>query len=796
MRLFIATAFLVSFMASAPGAPHVIRFNRPAEDSLTGWERWSLPVGCGHFGVCVFGIPDDERLQVTHNAVATRQNLTNALEIRIRTGHRAVSDYSRGLDIDSAKAWVRYNCAGVRYERELFTSYPDHVMALRMTASETGKLSFRLRAKAPFLRPFGLKPGDPSADGQKAVGFCVFHKKNEWAGNGRRAQTEVRDNEIAIEQEFEYYSILFSSLVRVKTDGVCRRDGEALFVTNANEALVLFSCDTNYQPASDYMALRRCEINDDVAEPVPHGAARRLPQESPMLRVRGFVDEAEQKGWLGLLASHLTDVRRLLGAASISLGASEADARRTTDSLLADYKTGCSSAYLEETYWQYGRYLLFSSSRPGTLPANLQGIWNAYERPPWGASYFHDINVQMNYWPAFSTGLSECFTAYADYWQTYRPHAARNARSFVEKYVPENLPRAGEAEPDWWCPGVTDYPYALDVFPNAMVGVGIGGLTAKMFADWWDFTRNETVLRRYAWPAVHGMANLMVRSVREMDGRFLSVHSPSPEQFDASVPWSFPAGPCYYHMPGSAFDQQLICETGRDLLRMADFLGTNDWVTARVREQLDRYDPVLIGDSGQVKEFRKERFYGEFGEKKHRHLSQLVGLFPGSLITAKTPEWLSAARKTLDFRGDESTGWALAHRLNAWARTGDGERAYRLFRTLLGKRTFPNLWDAHPPFQIDGNFGGTSGVTEMLLQSHANFIDLLPALPAAWKDGAFSGLCARGAFVVDCTWRNGKPTTVNVRSLRGSRPKVIFAGRQLELSLESGVYRYRPCDTL
>ena len=771
---------------------HAIRFDRPAEDSLEGWERWSLPIGCGHFGVSVFGSPENERLQVTHNAVATRQNLTNALEIRIRTGHREVTDYSRGIDVDSATAWVRYRCSGVSYARELFASYPEHVMAVRLTASERGRLSFRLSATAPFLRPFGLKPGDPRADGQKAVGFCVFPKKGEWAGNGRRARTETSDGEIAVEQEFEYYSILFSSLVRVRTDGACRKDGEELSVSGATEAVVLFSCDTNHRFGSDYMALRRCEITDDAEEPVGHGAAKRLPHESPMPRVRQFVDNAERKGWDGLRASHAADVRQLLGSASLSLGADEKDAGRTTDALLADYADGRPSAYLEETYWQYGRYLLFSSSRPGTLPANLQGVWNAYERPPWGASYFHDINVQMNYWPAFSTGLAECFQAYADYWKAYRPHAARNARALVAKYVPENLPPDGEDEPDWWCPGVTDYPYALDVFPNAMVGVGIGGLTAKVFADWWEFTRDEAVLRNFAWSAVHGMANLMVRAVRETDGKFLSVHSPSPEQFDPNVPWSFPAGPRYYNMPGSAFDQQLICETTGDLLRMAEHLATNDWVVARAREQAGRYDPVLIGDSGQVKEFRNEHAYGEFGEKHHRHLSQLVGLYPGSQITRNTPDWLDAAKRTLDLRGDESTGWALAHRLNAWARTGDGERSYRLFRTLLGKRTFPNLWDAHPPFQIDGNFGGTSGVTEMLMQSHAGFIDLLPALPEAWKKGGlFAGLRARGAFVVDCEWQDGVPTVVRVRSLRGSVPEVAFAGRPLKLSFESDVYCYR-----
>jgi len=206
-------------------------------------------------------------------------------------------------------------------------------------------------------------------------------------------------------------------------------------------------------------------------------------------------------------------------------------------------------------------------------------------------------------------------------------------------------------------------------------------------------------------------------------------------------------------------------------------LGTNDAVVAKVRAQIDRYDPVQIGESGQVKEYREERKYGEFGEYTHRHISHLVGLYPGSSITKDRPDWMAAARVALTERGDQSTGWALAHRLNCWARLGDGDHALKLVRNLLAERTANNLWDLHPPFQIDGNFGATSGICEMLLQSQAGYIDLLPALPKDWvREGSFKGLCARGGYEVDCAWKDGKPVSVTVRGPKDRRPEVRFAG--------------------
>lgn len=243
----------------------------------------------------------------------------------------------------------------------------------------------------------------------------------------------------------------------------------------------------------------------------------------------------------------------------------------------------------------------------------------------------------------------------------------------------------------------------------------------------------------------------------------------------------------YYQTIGCAFDQQMIWENNNDTLKAAELLGKNDAVLDTIREQINLLDPVLVGYSGQVKEYREEDYYGEIGEYNHRHISQLVGLYPGTSINASTPAWMDAAKATLNLRGDESTGWAMAHRLNAWARLQDGNRAYRLYQQLLKSGTLTNLWDTHPPFQIDGNFGGTSGVAEMLLQSQAGYIDILPALPEAWDSGSFSGLVARGNFEVSADWENGKASNITILSNKGGECKIKYNGiSSSSIKTESG----------
>ena len=735
-------------LAAVAPAGHGLRYTAPAEDSDKGWEERSLPIGCGHFGANVFGNVTNERVQVTYNALHNRDprnpkkaSLTDALEIRLRTDHGDVGDYARGLDLASAIAWVEYAAGGVKYRREFFADYPSKVLVMRLTASEKGRLSFALDPVAPFLR------------------------------KGRRtAERTVQEGVVGVYQELSDFAIRFDSELKVLTDGRVSSDG--LVVSEATEATVLVAFASNYRLSPKVFA-----------EP---DFAKKLDPIDPRPEARRILAAAARKGFAELREEHVRDHSALFGRVALDLGGDAADAQVPTDVLLARYRRGEPSRYLEETYVQYGRYLLIASSRPGTLPANLQGVWNCHEHSPWGSGYWHNINVQMNYWPAFSGNLAECFEPYADFNESARAGKKGVCYQFVRRFAPENLPGAREPEPDWWILGTANYPYLAlgGVSADGHDGPGIGGLTTRLFTDWWEFTQDRAVLEKRVFPALHGMANFLVRTVRNYDGKFLAAFSASPEQIceGKRMSWSDgEIGVAYYHTIGCAFDQQLLWQNAHDFLRMADALQTNDWVVAKCREQVGRYDPVQIGASGQIKEYREEQAYGEIGEKAHRHISHLVGLMPGTLINRTTPEWLEAAKTTLVYRTDHSTGWALAHRLNAWARTGDGDHAYRLFANLLSERTNDNLWDMHPPFQIDGNFGGTAGVIEMLLQSQAGFIDLLPALPKVWAEsGSFRGLCARGAFEVDCAWTDGEPTNVVVRSLKGLVPDVRFRGRPID----------------
>jgi len=732
---------------------HRLWYGQSAEDSIAGWERQSLPLGCGHFGVSVFGGAAHERLQVTHNAVLTGRrhrsgengNLTSALDIRIDFDIHPAEDYERGLGLENALAWVKFRSWDNRIRREYFTSYPARTMAMRFTASQPGGLTFRIRPEIPYPVPFGAKGEDELL--------------------GRRGTVVAKGDGIAVDEELENFGVRFAGRLLVDHEGgtLSASDG-ALVVSNANAAVVYFSCDTNYRLRPETFTLPPAEKLDPKDDPSPRAAA--------------FAVAARKKGWATLKREHERDMDATLGRAAIDLGADPDDALIPTDGLRRAYEQGRRSKYLEETYWQYGRYLLVASSRPGTLPANLQGVWTAHKVSPWGSGYWHNINVQMNYWPAFNSNLAECFLPYAEFNAAFRSSTRGFAVDYLKAHGLGPIPADGEAA-DMWCVGTAVYPYAVCGGPGGHSGPGTGGLTTKLFADWYDYTLDRAALERYGWPVIHGMADFLARCVVETNGLYLSKFSASPEQIHG--------GGYYNRTLGCAFDQQMIWENGHDLLRFAELLGrADDPVVKLVKGQIGKYDPVQIGASGQIKEFREESKYGEIGEWHHRHISQLVGLMPGTLITRETPEWLAAAKKTLDFRGDESTGWALAHRLNARARTGEGDRAYRLLGNLLGKRTFPNLWDAHPPFQIDGNFGATAGITEMLIQSHAGFIDLLPALPAVWaKEGSFRGLCARGAWEVDCRWKDGRPVEVAVRGQKGRpQPDVRFRGESVACAIQ------------
>ena len=785
---------MVGVHTASAQRPLQVRFNQPAPEPGEfrpyggvdpQWERRSLPIGNGNIGASLFGSVATERLSLNEitlwnggpgtskgpahywnvnkkstdalrqireafaagdsalaaqltadnmNGVAAYErgaepewrfgNYTTLGELRVATGIDACDEgsYSRTLSLDSALARVSFTTGGVRYVRETFCSHPENVLVVRFTASKKGKQNLLLK----YVPSMEAKVSTYNVDANELL--YVGNLTN----NGMKVVVRIA--------------------MRHKGGKVVRNGHVGLQVKGADEVEFILTADTDY----------KMNFDPDFNDPKTYVGVE------PMETTASWLKAAMALNYKRLMKRHLADYRPIFTRVSLSLGAdankalTRTELEKATPDRLADYRRGVADPYLEALYYQFGRYLLISSSRAGNLPANLQGLWLANSDAPWHADYHNNINIQMNYWPVMQGGLQECAKPFVDYVRTLVKPGAVTARNY---FGARGWTASISANPFGFTAPLRDRDMSWNLSPVA------GPWLAAQVYDIYTFSRDKEWLKNEAYPIIKGAALFCQDFLwRKPNGNYTVAPSTSPEHGIVD--------------DGVTFCQAVVRELLTDAVEAANILGVDQAESAQWQDVLRHLPPYRIGRYGQLMEWSRDI---DDPKDEHRHVNHLFGLHPGHTVSwTHTPELAKAARVVLEHRGDGATGWSMGWKLNLWARLLDGNHAYKLYGNLLKNGTADNLWDLHPPFQIDGNFGGTAGVTEMLLQSQDGDIHLLPALPDAWADGEVKGLCARGNFVVDITWRGGQLAEARVRSNSGEAGVVRYKGQTLPVDVKQG----------
>lgn len=756
---------------------YVLTYKQPASTTYKGWEEEALPIGNGSLGAKVFGFIGAERIQFNEKSLWSGGPLPDSsyyqggnlqdqyvflAEIRQalekRDHNRAkelaeqhlvgpqtsqygtylsfgdifiefsnqgktlsqVTDYQRQLNISKALATTSYAYKGTKFEREAFASFPDDLLVQRFTKEGLETLDFTIELSLTR---------DLASDGK------YEQEKSDY----KECQLDITDSHILMKGRVKDNDLRFASYLAWETDGDIRVRSDKVQISGASYANLFLAAKTDFaqNPASNYR--KKLDLEQQVID---------------------LVDTAKEKGYTQLKSRHIEDYQALFQRVQLDLGA-EVDAS-TTDELLKNYKPK-EGQDLEELFFQYGRYLLISSSRdcPDALPANLQGVWNAVDNPPWNSDYHLNINLQMNYWPAYVTNLLETtfpVINYIDDLRVFGRLAAARYAGIVSQEGEENgwLVHTQATPFGWTAPG-WDYYWGWSPAANAWM--------MQTVYEAYSFYRDQDYLRDKIYPMLRETVRFWNDFLHEdrQAQRWVSSPSYSPEHGPISI--------------GNTYDQSLIWQLFHDFIQVAQELGLDEALLTEVKEKFDLLNPLQITQSGRIREWYEEEeqyFQNEKVEAQHRHASHLVGLYPGNLFSYKGQEYIEAARASLNDRGDGGTGWSKANKINLWARLGDGNRSHKLLAEQLKSSTLPNLWCSHPPFQIDGNFGATSGMAEMLLQSHTAYLVPLAALPDAWSSGSVSCLMARGHFEVSMRWADKKLLQLTILSRSGGDLRVSY----------------------
>ncbi len=763
---------------------NIIKFTAPGNQEK--WEEYCLPIGNGYLGASFFGGIEKERIVLNEKTLwvggpasyrpdynggnrkgayesvkkvqellydgkydeavenlsmltcengdgyGSYQLLCDAVLTFSNINPDNVTDYQRSLDMDKSLYSCSFEYEGAVHTREAFASYPDRIICMKFSSSKPRRICLRLAL-------------------------------DKLQTNG-----EIR----VVDNRLDYYGVLADNGLRyqgsfiVKNNGgelICSKD--SIMVEHADDVTVYFTAATDY---SDEYPVYRTGI-------------------SPESVVNEILDKCTNDSFDKLYDRHYEDYSELFNRVKLNLNGFEGEIL-PVDTLLPKYREEYSkelAAQLEPLYFQFGRYMLISSSREGSLPANLQGVWNDNNCPPWCCDYHINVNLQMNYWGAYNTNLSETAKPLVRFLDKMRAPGRITAREYYNIVSDENKPENGwiahtQATPFGWTAPGWDFYWGWSTAAVAWLMQNIW--------EYYEFTLDKEYLEKEIYPIMRESAEFYRQWLifDDKQGRLVSTPTYSPEHGPVSI--------------GNTYEQSLIEQFYSDFICASEAIGKDSELRAEISSQKDKLKPFSIGKWGQVKEWYEEdeeNFDHSKTQKNHRHISHLMGLYPGKAINSTTPELMNAAIVTMNDRGDESTGWARAYKLNLWSRTKDGNRAYKILNGLLTGCTFPNLFDFHPPFQLDGNFGGSAGIAEMLLQSHEGYIEPLAALPKAWTNGEYSGLCARNGFELSVKWSDGNAEKITVVSKCGGKCRiktvltsVTANGESIDFTSDKGIISF------